>query len=156
MSRSSIFFLRGCEGRTRYFEASSGRRLPTVCKAAGSGKEDVVPAGCSRYKVELSKPLGLVLAEDKWGNIIVDSVAPGGNADKDGTIQAGDQLIATSAIVFTRENTYGIVNVRSGEQVIRLLCLGESFKTVMAAIGTHPANKKVTLEFQKCDPNRPA
>ena len=30
-----------------------------------------VPPGCARYSVKLSKPLGLVLEEDKFGNIFV-------------------------------------------------------------------------------------
>ncbi|KAH7300721.1 hypothetical protein KP509_24G075800 [Ceratopteris richardii] len=118
--------------------------------SANTGSNDYPPPGCTRMKVELSKPLGMILEEDKSGNIFVAEVLKGGNADKSGLIDVGDQLIATSAIVYGSEDYYQGVRVRKGMQVVRLSVFGEKFDTVMAAIGTHPAHMKVTLEIQKC------
>eukprot|EP00898_Chlorokybus_atmophyticus_P002576 jgi/Chlat1/3319/Chrsp22S03414 len=112
------------------------------------------PAGCSRFSVTLKRPLGLILEEDKAGNIFVGEVQKGGNAEAEGSVTVGDQLIATSAVVYTKAQRYGEVNVRGGEQVVRLNVRGEDFKTVMAAIGTHPGHMEVKLEFQKCEPGR--
>eukprot|EP00897_Mesotaenium_endlicherianum_P008561 jgi/Mesen1/7733/ME000407S06965 len=113
---------------------------------------DEPPPGCSRIKVELGRPLGLVLEEDKSGNIFVAEVSSGGNAEKTGLIGVGDQLIATSAVVYNDSDDYGGVTVRKGMQLVRLNVRGESFNTVMAAIGTHPAYLKVNIELQKCQP----
>ena len=41
-------------------------------------------------------------------------------------------------------------NVRRGEQMVRVMVRNNSWKTVMAAISSHPAHLKVTLEFQRC------
>lgn len=115
-----------------------------------SSANEFPPPGCTRVKVELNKPLGIVLEEAKAGNIFVAEVVGGGNAEKSGLIDVGDQLIATSAIVYGSEEYYQGVKVRKGMQVVRLSVFGEKFDTVMAAIGTHPAHVKVTLEIQKC------
>jgi len=113
---------------------------------------DEIPKGCSRYSVELNKPLGLVLEERKsTGTIVVAEITPEGNADNSGVITVGDQLIATSGYTRTREQTYGEITVPSGEQIIRLQVRGESFDTVLAAISSHPGNFKVKLEFQQCE-----
>eukprot|EP00884_Botryococcus_braunii_P002921 jgi/Botrbrau1/1262/Bobra.0163s0055.1 len=121
--------------------------------SAGDNEEDQPPKGCARYNVTLSKPLGLILEETRNGGIVVAEISEGGNAAREGQIQVGDELIATSGITYTTEQTYGETNVKGGEQVIRLLCRGEDFKTVMAAISSHPAHIKVRLEFQRCDPS---
>ena len=57
-------------------------------------------------------------------------VIEGGNADKSGLVDAGDQLIATSAIVYGLEEEYQGVTVRKGMQKVRLNVRGERFKTV--------------------------
>lgn len=112
--------------------------------------DDRVPPGCSRYTVELRKPMGVVLEEDKLSNIFVASVTEGGRAAAEGSIGEGDQLLACSGCISTRDSIYGETTVRSGEQVIRLATRGEDFATVMAAIRSHPAGKSVRLEFQRC------
>ena len=61
-----------------------------------------VPEGCSRYTVELSRPLGLVL-EEKGSQIFVGEVQEGGLAAREGTIQPGDILISTSGITYSKE-----------------------------------------------------
>eukprot|EP01018_Ginkgo_biloba_P039597 Gb_22216 [translate_table: standard] len=91
---------------------------------------DLPPPGCSRIKLELSKPLGIVLEEDKVGNIFVAEVVQGSNADKSGLVDLGDQLIATSAIVYGGEEDYQGVKVRKGMQIVRLNVRGERFETV--------------------------
>jgi hypothetical protein len=64
----------------------------------------------------------------------------------------GDQLISTSGVTYTRTEDYGGVTVRKGQEIVTLNCLGESFKTVSAAIGSHPASIPVRLTCQRCDP----
>ncbi|KAL2641427.1 hypothetical protein R1flu_009014 [Riccia fluitans] len=113
---------------------------------------DLPPPGCSRVKVELSRPLGIAFEETKIGTIVVDEVIKGGNAESSGLVEVGDQLIATSAVVYSDTDEYQGVTVRKGMQIVRLNVRGEKFQTVMAAIGTHPAYIKVTLELQKCEP----
>ena len=92
--------------------------------------DDLPPAGCERIRVSLKKPLGLVLEQNRATlDIFVVEVAPDGSAAKDGRIAVGDQLIATSAIVYQSEEDYGGVSVKKGIQMVRLLCKGESFDT---------------------------
>ncbi|GBG85619.1 hypothetical protein CBR_g40347 [Chara braunii] len=141
-----------------------GSKLTTVAAASAnnspasdintkrSDKLDIPPPGCSRIKVDISRPLGLVLRDDPSGNIWVDEVVPDGNAARTGLVDVGDQLIATSAVVYTMIEDYNGVKVRKGMEVVRLNVRGEKFDTVMAAIGTHPGHMKVTLELQKCKP----
>ena len=83
------------------------------------------PPGCSRYTVELRKPLGLALEEDGAGGIKVAEVHADGNAALDGTIAAGDTLISTSAITWTRESEYQGNMVHSGEKRVVLNVQGE-------------------------------
>lgn len=120
--------------------------------SASDNDDDLPPAGCSRIKLELKKPLGIAFEEDKFGNVMVGEVIEGGNAYKSGLVDAGDQLIATSAIVYSSEDEYQGVVVRKGMQKVRLNVRGERFETVIAAIGTHPYYIPVALEFQKCKP----
>ena len=62
----------------------------------------------------------------------------------------GDSLIATSGLTYTRTQEYQGNVVRGGEQMVRVMVRNNSWKTVMAAISSHPAHLKVTLEFQRC------
>ncbi|ABO99723.1 predicted protein [Ostreococcus lucimarinus CCE9901] len=130
--------------------AGPSRRRLTRRRAAAADDEPV-PPGCARYAVELKKPLGMFLANDKNGNIFVEELVPGGAAEQSGLISVGDRLIATSAIVFNSEMDYGGVSVKKGEEQIRFSTRGESFDVVMAAISTWPAPRKMKLEFQRCD-----
>lgn len=131
------------------FTLRSGRALEAQ---SGASDTDLPPPGCARYSVTLSKPLGLVLEENKSaGTIVVADVVEGGNAERSGEITVGDTLIATSGYTRTAQQVYGETVVYGGETVVRLLCRGESFDTVMAAIGSHPAHIPVTLELQRCD-----
>lgn len=44
-------------------------------KESEVSKEDEIPPGCSRYTVQLSKPLGLVLEETQYvGSICINSL----------------------------------------------------------------------------------
>ena len=100
-----------------------------VVRAAVSA-DDMPPAGCERIRVSLKKPLGLVLEQNRASlDIFVVEVLPDGSAAKDGRIAVGDQLIATSAIVYQSEEDYGGVSVKKGMSMVRLLCKGESFDT---------------------------
>lgn len=98
----------------------------------------------------LSKPLGLVLEmNEKTGNVIVAQVQEGGNAEKSGMVKEGDILVSTTGYTRTTEQVYGETRVQGGERVVRLTVRGESFDTVLAAIGSHPASIPVTLELRR-------
>lgn len=112
---------------------------------------DDIPPGCSRYSVSLTKPIGLVLEERKdTKTIVVAEIVPGGAAEKSGLVAVGDILIATNGYTRTTEQMYNEIVVRGGEQMVRLRVQGESFDTVLAAIGSIPGNMEVKLEFQRC------
>ena len=112
--------------------------------------DDKPPPGCSRYSIKVKRPLGLVLEEDKQGNIFVAEVIEDGNSAKTGLVNVGDQLLYVSAVVFNKTNDYGGVQVKAGEETIKFMTRGEKFDTVMTAIGTNPSQRLVTLGFQKC------
>lgn len=114
--------------------------------------DDLPPAGCARVRVALRKPLGIVLEQQRaTGRIYVVAVTPGGAADRDGRVSVGDELIATSAVVYSDSADYGGVLVKRGQQRVRLRVTGESFDTVLTAISTHPGTMDVLLDLQKCD-----
>lgn len=125
------------------------RSVSSGPESGGVEDDDVIPPNCSRYKVKLQKPLGLVLEETREG-IRVAEVQPGGNAERLGMISPRDQLIATSGFIRTTQQVYGETTVQGGERMIRLNVRGESWDTVMAAISSHLAGMEVELEFQKC------
>jgi C-terminal processing protease CtpA/Prc len=54
-------------------------------------------AGSGDNKVELKRPLGLVLDEDDSGNVFVQTVAPKGNAARSGLVKEGDIVTMCSA-----------------------------------------------------------
>ena len=95
--------------RTQRFASGQGE--------AQSSDDDEIPANCSRYKVKISKPLGLVLEEDRSGAIFVAEVLPGGNAERLGIISPRDQLIATSGFIRTTEQVYGQTVVQGMQPV---------------------------------------
>jgi C-terminal processing protease CtpA/Prc len=102
------------------------------------------------FSVKLSKPLGLVLEmNEATGNVTVVEIQPGGNAEKSGMILEGDVLVSTTGYTRTTEQVYGETTVRGGERIVRLTVRGESFDTVLAAIGSHPASIPVTLELRR-------
>ncbi|GHP03285.1 hypothetical protein PPROV_000204000 [Pycnococcus provasolii] len=106
--------------------------------------------GGRRYKVSLKRPLGLVLEENtSTKRIYVADIVEESNAE--GKVQVGSTLISTSAIVYGKTSDYGGVSVRSGEQKVTLAVTGETFDTVMAAIGTHVSNMEVDMEFEAPD-----
>eukprot|EP00879_Flechtneria_rotunda_P010767 GHRR01011250.1.p1 GENE.GHRR01011250.1~~GHRR01011250.1.p1 ORF type:complete len:191 (+),score=35.41 GHRR01011250.1:62-634(+) len=112
-----------------------------------------IPSGCSRYSISVKKPLGLVLEQNKeTGSITVVELHPEGNAAKTGLVSVGDQLIATSGITYSKEEDYNGAKVKMGQKVVRMTVLGQSFKTVSAAIGSHPGHMEVKLELQRCSP----
>ncbi|PSC69815.1 PDZ domain [Micractinium conductrix] len=120
--------------------------------ASGDQSDGEVPPGCARYTVELPKPLGLVLEEGPGGRgVYVAEIAAEGNAARLAPqIGVGDELIATSGMVYTSEQEYGEITVRGGEQVVRLNVRNNDFKTVMAAIGSIKPPRTVVLDFQSC------
>ncbi|KAJ9525598.1 hypothetical protein QJQ45_003370 [Haematococcus lacustris] len=84
--------------------------------------------------------------------ITIADIKPDGSAAKaPERMCVGDQLIATSGVTYDREADYGVM-VKMGQKVVRLMVQGETFKTVSAAIGSHPGHIPVTLEFQRCEP----
>ncbi|KAL6762694.1 hypothetical protein V8C86DRAFT_2513596 [Haematococcus lacustris] len=145
-------------GYSRVVNACISSVIPTkATKCSTNGVTDSlaqeVPPGCSRYTVKLTKPMGLVLQQDtKTLAITIADIKPDGSAAKaPERMCVGDQLIATSGVTYDREADYGVM-VKMGQKVVRLMVQGETFKTVSAAIGSHPGHIPVTLEFQRCEP----
>eukprot|EP00246_Nothoceros_aenigmaticus_P000272 TRINITY_DN10417_c0_g1_i2.p1 TRINITY_DN10417_c0_g1~~TRINITY_DN10417_c0_g1_i2.p1 ORF type:complete len:180 (-),score=14.50 TRINITY_DN10417_c0_g1_i2:182-721(-) len=120
------------------------RAIVNSDQASGSTTDglDLPPPGCSRIKLEISKPLGMVLEQDKNGNIVVAGLVADGNAAKSGLVDVGDQLMATSAIVYNDAETYQGVQVRKGMQIVRLNARGERFETVIATSSPKCSNGK--------------
>jgi len=54
-------------------------------------------AGTEDNLVELVRPLGLVLNQDEYGNVYVETVAPKGNAARTGKVKEGDIVTMCSA-----------------------------------------------------------
>mmetsp|Transcript_20782 Transcript_20782/g.59251 ORF Transcript_20782/g.59251 Transcript_20782/m.59251 type:complete len:207 (-) Transcript_20782:471-1091(-) len=80
--------------------------------------------------VELMRPLGLVLNEDKQGNVYVETVAPKGNAARTGKVKEGDivtmcsatfgdQMWSTRGVGLTR--VLAAIRVRAGPTVSLVL-----------------------------------
>ncbi len=74
-----------------------------------------------------------MLEPNKAGNVFIVEVLPDGAAARDGRIQVGDELIATSAVVYTTESDYGGVAVKGGQKNVRVVCKGEKFDTGASA-----------------------
>ena len=89
------------------------------------------------FNLEYVVIAGIAFEEDKLGRMMVGEVIQGGNADKSGVVDAGDQLIATSAIVYGSEEDYQGVMVRKGMQKVRLNVRGERFETVLCSPWLH-------------------
>lgn len=130
---------RGCQVAVRVYEQRVQDVTPELSRSPSF----------SRYTVSLKKPMGIVLEEDKTGSIYVVEVKPDGSAAAEGQVQVGDQLVATSGVVYKKELDYGGAKVKGGQEIIRLSVQGETFKTVSAAIGSHPGHIPVTLELQR-------
>lgn len=99
--------------------------------------------GHERLTVTLRKPMGMVLAEGKSGEVFVESIVEGGNAAEEGSIKVGDVIRKTRAYVL-KEGKSGEYakkghGARPFEDYIPIMfpCDGEDFKTVMAAIGSN-------------------
>lgn len=99
--------------------------------------------GDQRFSVTLRKPMGMVLAEGKNGEVFVESLVEGGNAAEEGSIQVGDVVRQTRAYVL-KEGKSGEYakrghGARPFEDYIPIMfdCDGEDFKTVMAAIASN-------------------
>mmetsp|Transcript_22219 Transcript_22219/g.26387 ORF Transcript_22219/g.26387 Transcript_22219/m.26387 type:complete len:219 (-) Transcript_22219:158-814(-) len=85
-------------------------------------------------KVELKRPLGIVLEEDENGNVYVDAVAPRGNAARTGQVKKGDIVTMCSATF--------------GDQMWN--CRGVGLTRVLAAIRVR-AGPNVSLVFESTD-----
>jgi hypothetical protein len=116
-----------------HLPASFRARRVLVTRAGANGEtvraDELPPAGCERVRLQLRKPLGLVLEANKTGSVFVVEVLPEGNAAKDGRIEAGDEVISTSAVVYDTERDYGGVAVKGGQRTVRLVCKSEKFDT---------------------------
>ena len=111
------------------------------------------PGTDERSRGATSTPIGPVTLRSRTRPPVTSiplCFAADGNAAKAGLVSVGDQLLSTSALVFNSSSDYGGVSVKKGEETIKFAVRGEKFDTVMAAIGSNPSQRLVTLEFQKC------
>jgi len=160
-------------GTTKY--ASYCNAIHIACHLANEKRERMVavkssclPPSCSqRTEAEhgdcitatIEKPLGLVIAEDKSGEVVIESIEPGSNADRLGVFRVGDLLVSCSAIVMAggknvgkKEGMYTRSKVKGGccstgcpdcpfnaRNWVRVQfdCRGESFDSVVAALSSN-------------------
>lgn len=106
----------------------------------------------------IKKPLGIVLAENKdSGEVFVEEIVPNSNAAKTQAVSVGDVLVGTSATVlkagkdgeYEREG-YGQRPYDNWETV-EFDCRGQSFDTVMAALGSNNSRwgiNKITITLK--------
>ncbi len=107
-------------------------------------RRSVAPTAASLVTLTIKKPLGLVLAERKpSGEVFVEEIVAGGNADATGQVQVGDVVAKTSAIVLKAGKEGRYEKVGHGERLydnwetVEFDCAGQDFATVMAAIGSN-------------------
>ncbi|KAG8470982.1 hypothetical protein KFE25_009403 [Diacronema lutheri] len=89
------------------------------------------------YTVRLAKPLGIVFEEaevDKPLGVRVAQVVAGGHADLNGRVCVGDELVSTSAVVFT--DKFGSGSFNNWERQM-IACTRMDFGSIMAAIGSN-------------------
>eukprot|EP00274_Cyanoptyche_gloeocystis_P002059 CAMPEP_0196656982 /NCGR_PEP_ID=MMETSP1086-20130531/20941_1 /TAXON_ID=77921 /ORGANISM="Cyanoptyche gloeocystis , Strain SAG4.97" /LENGTH=167 /DNA_ID=CAMNT_0041989941 /DNA_START=78 /DNA_END=581 /DNA_ORIENTATION=+ len=110
--------------------AFAGRRFEASRPAASSNARFEVRADIEEIFVELPKPLGIVFEEGPDGRVYVAEVQEGGNAEKDGRVNVGDRIKATSA-------TFGDEMWDSQSS---------DFGRVLAAIKTRQYNVRLLLE----------
>ncbi len=96
-----------------HFAARNGlhgclRAASSSASTTTANDDDGPPPGCARYSIEVPRPIGLVLQENKNGTITVAEIAPDGNAARTGMVRVGDQLIATSGLTYTTEQQYQV------------------------------------------------
>ena len=89
--------------RERLVAVKSSGGLPSV--SIQKRKEEHGESDCITATIE--KPLGLVIAEDKSGEVVIESIEPGGNADRQGVFRVGDVLASCSAIVMAGGKNVG-------------------------------------------------
>lgn len=128
--------------------------------AAGEAAAGEQGDGQQRINVTLRKPMGMVLAEGKDGNVFVESITEGGNAAEDGSIKVNDIVRRTSAYVL-KEGKSGEYakrghGARPFEDYVPIMfeCDGEDFKTVMAAIASN--NERWGIFNVELELSRPA
>jgi hypothetical protein len=109
--------------------------------------------------VTIKKPLGLVLEEAPDGGVVVAEIVPGGNADMSGAdVQVGDIVARTSAVVLKKDKEGEFEREGYGQrpytnwQTIEFDCAGQSYDTVLAAIGSNNERwgiRTVTLTLRR-------
>lgn len=79
--------------------SSRGRQMVMDIKndASARANREVRRASATDRVVELKKPMGMELDEDKDGNVFVKSIEKGGRADKSGLVFEGDYVTMVSA-----------------------------------------------------------
>mmetsp|Transcript_21562 Transcript_21562/g.37014 ORF Transcript_21562/g.37014 Transcript_21562/m.37014 type:complete len:182 (-) Transcript_21562:673-1218(-) len=97
---------------TRKFHARdrSFSSVPRIV-AAEEEKEKSAAFGTKLVRVELRKPLGLLLEEADNKNVFVAEVTPGGNADQTGLVKSGDVIAKVSA-VFVLDASRGLTETK--------------------------------------------
>jgi hypothetical protein len=90
------------------------------------------------YTVRLSKPLGIKFEEAEKGKpsgVRVAELIPGGNADLNGRVCVGDELVATSAVIF-KDRLFGSGGFTNWERQM-VACIKMDFDSIMTAIGSN-------------------
>ncbi|CAG9466788.1 unnamed protein product [Pedinophyceae sp. YPF-701] len=122
--------------------AVQAERQPIIdAPREGEDLKEPLPAGL--ISAQVRKPLGIVLGErGRGGEVFVEEITPGGNAEKNGVLKEGDVLVRVSATILkkdgdpTLEEGYGVRPYTNWQRVM-FDCRGVDFNTVMSAIGSN-------------------
>ena len=106
--------------------------------------------------IKLDRPLGIVFEEIEPGQpagVRVKEITDGGNADLDGRVFVGDELVAVSAVLLKNEGrlTVGGSGFTNWERQM-VPALAMDFDTVMDAIGSNTGRygyKNVAIEVRR-------
>lgn len=127
---------------------------------SSASRRNTATAAASPQLIQLTikKPLGLVLSEKKpSGEVFIEEITKGGNAEATGKVQVGDVVAKTSAIVL-KSGKDGSMSAGHGDRLydnwetVEFDCTGQDFNTVLAAIGSNNERwgiKNVTLTLQR-------
>ena len=112
---------------------------------------------CMGPIIKLDRPLGIVFEEIEPGKpagVRVKEITDGGNADLDGRVFVGDELVAVSAVLLKKEEgrlTVGGSGFTNWERQM-LPALAMDFDTVMDAIGSNTGRygyRNVAIEVRR-------
>ena len=137
--------------------------LPQLDPRAAQAALQLGASGAA-YKLRLPTPLGIAFEEkehDAQAGVVVAALVAGGNAERDGRVHVGDELLACSAVVLGGESA--LLTVGGGAQYTNwkrqiIPCTNIGFDEIMAALGSNSGRfgyTDVLLELRHTADSKP-